>query len=149
MAQHTESAVVIEAPAEAVLDVIADLESYPTWVKGLQTVEVLTEDEGWADEARFLLDAGVIKDDYVLRYTWDVEEDSTGVVSWELVRAQNLTAMDGSYTLVAEPGGTRVTYRLAVDLRMPLPGMLRRKAERSIVETALTDLKAQVEGTTR
>lgn len=149
MAQHTESAVLIEGSADAVLDVIADLEAYPQWAKGLREVEVLTEDDGWADQARFVLDAGILKDDYVLRYTWDVEEDSTGVVSWQLVRAHTLTAMDGSYTLTAESGGTRVIYRLAVDVSVPLPGMMRRKAERSIVETALSELKTRVESLAR
>lgn len=150
MSEHTESVVFIDAPADAVLDAIADLEAYPSWVKGLTSVRVLTQDEGWADEAEFVLDAGPIKDTYVLQYTWDVDEDSTGVVSWSLVRGQVLSAMDGSYTLAAEPGaggeGTTVTYRLAVALKIPMPGMVRRKAETSIVTAALDDLKRLVEG---
>lgn len=147
MADHTESAVVIEASPDAVLDAIADLEAYPSWAKGLRSVRVLSEDEGWADEAEFVVDAGPLKDTYVLRYTWDVDEDSTGVVSWTLVRGQSLAAMDGSYTLSPAGGGTSVTYRLAVELKMPMPGMLRRRAEKSIVATALEDLRALVEGT--
>lgn len=146
MAQQTESELFIDAPAQEVLDVIADLEDYPSWVSGLTSVRVLSDDEGWADEAEFVLDAGVIKDTYVLSYTWDVEEDSTGVVSWGLVRGKALRAMDGSYTLVADQGGTAVTYRLSVDLAMPVPAMMRRKAEKSIVTTALQGLKSRVEG---
>ncbi len=146
MAQQTESELFIDAPAQEVLDVIADLEDYPSWVSGLKSVRVLSDDEGWVDEAEFVLDAGVIKDTYVLRYTWDVEEDSTGVVSWGLVRGKALSAMDGSYTLVTHEGGTVVTYRLSVDLAMPLPAMVRRKAEKSIVTTALQGLKSRVEG---
>lgn len=145
MADQTESSVYIDAPADQVLDVIADLEAYPQWARHLSSVTVLTQDDGWADEAEFVLDAGMLKDDYVLRYTWDVEADSTGVVSWELVRAHTLSAMDGSYTLAPEGPGTRVTYRLAVDLAIPVPGMMRRKAERAIVGAALEELKAQVE----
>ena len=150
MPEHTESSVFIDAPADAVLDAIADLEAYPSWVKGLASVRVLTQDEGWADEAEFVLDAGAIRDTYVLQYTWDVDEDSIGVVSWTLVRGQVLSAMDGSYTLVREVGpggeGTSVTYRLAVDLKIPMPGMVRRMAEKSIVTAALGDLKRLVEG---
>ncbi len=145
MADQTESSVYVDAPADQVLDVIADLEAYPQWTRQLTSVTVLSEDEGWADEAEFVLDAGVLKDDYVLRYTWDVDADSTGVVSWELVRAHTLSAMDGSYTLATEGAGTRLTYRLAVDLAIPMPGMLRRKAERAIVGSALEELKARVE----
>lgn len=145
MAELTESSILIDAPAEAVLDVVADLEAYPQWATGLRSVRVLSEDEGWADEAEFVLDAGMLKDEYVLRYTWDVAEDSSGVVSWTLVRGQVLSAMDGSYTLTPQGGRTEVSYRLAVEVAMRMPGMLRRKAERSIVTTALQDLKNRVE----
>lgn len=152
MADYTESVVFVDAPPDAVLDAIADLEAYPTWAKGLRSVRVLSDDEGWADEAEFVVDAGPLKDTYVLSYIWDVEEDSTGVVSWTLVRGQSLAAMDGSYTLAAPRSGTEsgtsVTYRLAVDLKVPMPGMLRRRAEKSIVATALDDLKSLVEGGT-
>ncbi len=146
MPDHTESSVIIEAAPDVVLDAIADLEAYPSWAKGLRSVRVLTEDEGWADEAEFVVDAGPLKDTYVLRYTWDVDEDSTGVVSWTLIRGQSLTAMDGSYTLIAAGAGTSVTYRLAVDLKLPLPSIMRRRAEATIVATALEDLRALVEG---
>ncbi len=145
MPEYTESATHIAAPVDMVLDIIADLEAYPTWADGLRSVRVLSDEDGWADEAEFVLDAGMLKDDYVLRYTWDVDEDSTGVVSWELVRAQSLSAMDGSYTLAADGSGTQVTYRLSVDVKIPMPGMLRRKAERAIVANALEGLKKRAE----
>ncbi len=75
-----------------------------------------------------------------------IVEDGTGVVSWSLVEASTLKAMNGSYTLEAMDGGTHVTYRLAVDLTIPMLGTLRRKAEKVIVESALRNLKAHVEG---
>lgn len=145
MAELTESSTVIDASADAILDVIADLEAYPQWTKGLRSVRTLSEDQGWPDEAEFVLDAGMLKDEYVLRYTWDVAADSSGVISWELVRATVLSAMDGSYTLIPRASRTEVTYRLAVQMAMPIPGMLRRKAERSIVTAALQGLKSRVE----
>lgn len=146
MADHTESTVLVDAPVEDVLDAIADLEAYPTWAKNLRSVTVLTEDDGgWADEVEFVIDAGSLQDTYALRYTWDVEEDSTGVVSWTLLRSKLLRSMDGSYTLSAESEGTRIVYRLAVDLAIPMPGLLRRRAEKAIVGTALDELKTHVE----
>jgi ribosome-associated toxin RatA of RatAB toxin-antitoxin module len=146
MADRTESSLVIDASPGEVLDVIADFEAYPEWAGEVKAVRVLAEEgDGWADQVEFTLDAGAIKDTYVLDYEWDVVEDGTGVISWALVSAQVLKAMDGSYTLAAQGAGTKVTYRLAVDVRIPMIGLLKRKAEKVIVDTALKELKKRVE----
>jgi ribosome-associated toxin RatA of RatAB toxin-antitoxin module len=147
MADRTRSSVEIAADPGAVLDVIADFERYPEWAGQVKESTVLTEDgDGWADQVEFTLDAGVIKDQYVLEYDWDVAEDGTGVVGWHLVRATLLKGLTGTYTLELAGAGTRVTYDLEVDLTMPMIGMLKRKAERHIISTALTELKKRVEG---
>ncbi len=147
MADRTESSIDIAAAPGSVLDVIADFEAYPQWAAEMKRATILSEDgDGWADEVEFQLDAGVIKDTYTLRYDWDVDEDGTGVVSWHLVQASMLKALDGSYALVAADGGTRVTYKLLVDVKVPMLGMLKRKAEKAIVDTALKELKKRVEG---
>ncbi len=146
MADRTESDITIASDAGSVLDVIADFEAYPQWAGEVKKATILTEDgDGWADEVEFELDAGAIKDTYVLKYTWDVDEDGTGLVSWTLVRAGLLKALDGSYTLVSAGASTKVTYKLVVDVRIPMLGMLKRKAEKTIVDTALKELKKRVE----
>lgn len=147
MADSTRSSIVVDAPAGDVLDIIADLEAYPEWITEFSAVEILTEDgDGWPDQARFSLDAGPIKDSYTLKYVWDVAEDGQGVASWNLVEATVLKAMDGSYTLASTPdGGTEVVYELTVDVRVPMLGMLKRKAEKVIVDSALRDLKKRAE----
>jgi hypothetical protein len=156
MADRTESSIVIAAGAGAVLDVIADFDRYPEWAGDVKKVAVISEDgDGWADQVEFTLSAGAIKDTYVLEYDWDVAENGTGVVSWTLVSAQLLKAMNGSYTLedttLADSGiegegpGTAVTYRLSVDVKIPMLGMLKRKAEKVIIDTALNELKKRVE----
>ena len=146
MADRTESRTVIAAEPGAVLDVIADFDSYPEWAGEVKKVAVISEDgDGWADQVEFTLASGAIKDTYVLEYDWDVAEDGTGVVSWTLVSAQVLKAMNGSYTLEADGTGTVVTYRLSVDVKIPMLGMLKRKAEKVIIDTALNELKKRVE----
>ncbi len=147
MADRTESSIVVDAEPGDVLDVIADFEAYPEWTGAVRETEVLEEDaDGWARQVRFVLDAGALRDTYSLAYTWDVDEDGTGTVSWQLVEATILKAMDGSYRLVANgAGGTEVTYTLSVEVRMPMLGMLRRKAEKTIIDTALNELKKRVE----
>ncbi len=148
MADRTQASIVIDADPGIVLDVIADFEAYPEWAAEVKRVAVLSEEgDGWADRVEYTLDAGVIKDTYTLDYEWDISDDGTGVVSWQLVRATVLRAMNGSYTIAQDrTGRSRVTYRLAVDLHIPMIGMLKRKAEEQIVSTALRELKIRAEG---
>ncbi len=146
MAARTESSTVIDASPARVLDVIADFERYPEWAAQVKQVRVLAEEgDGWADQVEFTLDAGAIKDTYVLDYDWEVGEDGTGVVSWMLVRATVLKALNGSYTLAAEGARTRLTYRLSVDVTIPMLGVLKRKAEKVVIETALSELRKRAE----
>ncbi|WP_353508822.1 SRPBCC family protein [Intrasporangium sp.] len=146
MAERTESSIVIDASPGEVLDIIADFEAYPEWASEVKYVAVLAEEgDGWADQVEFTLDAGAIKDTYVLDYEWDIDEDGTGVLTWSLVRATVLKAMNGSYALEELGASTRVTYQLMVDLKIPMIGMLKRKAEKVIVDTALKELKKRAE----
>lgn len=145
MADSTAQSIEIAAPPERVMAVIADFPEYPRWVAAAKEVEVVERGaDGKARQVRFVLDAGVIKDTYDLRYTWS----SDGLrVGWELVRAGIQKAQSGSYTLrPTAAGGTEVTYELTVDLTIPVIGMLKRKAEKVITDTALKELKKQVEG---
>jgi ribosome-associated toxin RatA of RatAB toxin-antitoxin module len=146
MAESTESSTAVDAPPAQVLAVIADLESYPEWVGGVKQVEVLAGKAGRPSRARFVVDNGPIKDTYVLDYTWKVTKAGTGTVSWSLVEASVITRLDGSYELTAAGDGTQVTYRLSVDVRIPMLGMLKRKAEKVIIDTALKGLRTRVEG---
>jgi ribosome-associated toxin RatA of RatAB toxin-antitoxin module len=147
MADRTESSIGIDAGPAEVLDVIADVESYPQWAAEVKEVTVLSEEgDGWVDQVQYTLDAGVLRDTYVLDYEWDVQEDGTGVVSWSLVTGTVLKEMTGSYTLESTGPGTTVTYRLTVDVKIPMLGMLKRKAEKVIIDTALKELKRRVEG---
>ena len=146
MADQTESSITIAAPVAEVMAVIADFEAYPDWNDEVKLVEVLTvyEDTEQPAEVRFVLDAGAIKDDYVLEYEWV----STTELHWHLVKGDMLKAMDGVYRLAAAGGGaqTEVSYRLAVDVKIPMIGMIKRKAEKVIIDRALKGLKVRVEG---
>lgn len=149
MADRTQSNIVVDVPPEQVLAVIADFEAYPEWTGAVKRAEVLSTGAAQrAKQVRFVLDAGAIKDTYVLDYTWNFARTGTGSVSWTLVEAEQvLKALDGSYLLEGdEAGPTTVTYQLAVDVRVPMLGMLKRKAEKSIISTALAELKKRAEG---
>lgn len=144
MADQTESSIVINASPAAVMAVIADLPAYPEWSDGIKEVIVLTafEDDNRPADARFRLDSGVIKDVYELEYDWDGDRR----VTWTLTKGDMLTAMDGVYELADNGDGTTtVQYRLSVDVKIPMIGMIKRKAEKVIVDTALKGLKKRVE----
>lgn len=142
MADQTRASIEIDAPPSEVMAVIADLEAYPAWVDSMAATEVLsTGADGRPDQVRMSLRHPMISDTYTLAYDWAETEDQ---VSWRLVQAQKLTAMDGSYTLRPRGSGTEVTYSLSVDLNLPMLGLLRRKAEKTIVDGALKGLRRRV-----
>ena len=144
MADRTESSIVIASTPDVIMDVIADLEVYPEWSVGVKEVVVLTEyEDGRPAEARFRLESGPIKDTYELEYEWH----GVRSVSWTLTQGQVLKGMDGTYALHDNGDGTtRVDYLLAVELSIPMIGIIKRKAEKVIVDTALKGLKKRVEG---
>ncbi len=144
MADQTQSSIVIDASPAAIMAVIADLKSYPDWSDGINEVTVLAvyEEDNRPADARFNLASGAIKDIYELEYDWDGDHK----VSWTLTKGDMLTAMDGVYELTDNGNGTTtVDYRLSVDVKIPMIGMIKRKAEKVIVDTALKGLKKRVE----
>ncbi|GAA3481800.1 SRPBCC family protein [Streptomyces sp. NPDC005151] len=148
MAEHTSSTITIEAAPADVMGVIADFDRYPEWTGEVKEAEVLAKDEqGRAEKVRLVLDAGAIKDDHTLAYTWTGDHE----VSWTLVKSQMLRAIDGSYALAPLGDGSRteVTYRLTVDVKIPMLGMIKRKAEKVIIDRALAGLKKRVESVPR
>ena len=143
MADQTTSSIVIDADPASVMAVIADFAAYPKWVQGVKVADVVAEDStGQVEQVYFELDASPIKDQYTLGYDWDGDT----AVRWRLVEGKMLKTMDGAYELEGRgDNGTEVTYRLAVDISIPMIGMLKRKAEKVIIDNALKGLKKRVE----
>ena len=143
MSEQTSSSIVIDADPAAIMAVIADFPSYPAWAKGVRVAEVRsTFPDGRAERVYFELDVSPIKDEYTLDYQWHGDQE----VTWTLTDGKMLKALDGAYSLAdAGDGGTEVTYRLYLDLAIPLIGMLKRKGEKILIETALKGLKSRVE----
>ena len=143
MADNTSQTIYIHADPGTVMDVIADIASYPQWVSEYKEAEVLEADaEGYPKTARLVLDAAVLKDTMVLSYDWPPDRKS---VRWSLVSSSLLRSLFGAYHLSPKGSGTDVTYELSVDLMIPMIGLLKRKAERRLTDSALKDLKKRVE----
>lgn len=143
MAQQTGSSIDVDASHHDVMTVISDFESYPDWANVKRTEVQERDDAGRPSRVRFVIDAGPIKDDYVLAFTWTGDDR----VDWTLAQAGSMVKrMDGAYVLTDSGGRTKVTYELTVDAKIPMFNMLKGKAERLIVDTALKGLKKRVEG---
>jgi ribosome-associated toxin RatA of RatAB toxin-antitoxin module len=141
VADQTSASIDIAAQPDDVMAVIADFEHYPDWVDSMKSAEVLSSVAGKAKTVRMVLDHTLVKDNYVLAYEWKPQ-----AVGWKLIKGNLLRTMDGSYQLKANGAKTTVTYTLAVDINMPMIGMFKRKAEKTIIDSALKGLKKRVEG---
>jgi ribosome-associated toxin RatA of RatAB toxin-antitoxin module len=134
--------IVVQADADAIMDVIADFEAYPRWQEEVKSAEVLeSDDDGWATLVRFTVDAKIIRTSYTLAYTY-----TDTVMSWDLVEGEQVRKLQGAYTLDEQgDGSTLVTYELEVEPTITLPGLLKRKAAKRIVDGALKGMKRRVE----
>ena len=145
MADTSTQSIAIAAAPDAIIAVICDFARYPEWVSAAKHVEVLEEyEDGYASQVSFVLDAGVVADEYTLAYEY---ADDLSRIEWHLVAPSKMQRDQvGSYDIVDNGDATStVTYTLSVELAIGMLGMFKRKAERVIMETALTELKKRVE----
>lgn len=143
MADRTNGEITIDADAAKIMDVIADLPAYPEWSDGVASVDILEMTaDGRPDRAEFHFASGPINDTYVLKYSWH----GITSVDWKLESGDVIEAQEGTYTLTDNgDGSVKVTYDLMVELSVPMIGMIRQKAEKLIIKSALQGLKARVD----
>jgi uncharacterized membrane protein len=134
----------VDAPADRCFDVAIDFESYPEWLRDVKEAKVLEYDEerrGHRVEYRAAALGKSVR--YVLEYDYS---EAPEAFSWRFVEGDMLRRLDGTYRFEAEsPESTRVHYDLSVELAMPLPGLVKRRAAGLIMGSALKELKKQVE----
>jgi ribosome-associated toxin RatA of RatAB toxin-antitoxin module len=140
MATSDSREVTIEATPEEILDVIADVESTPTWSPQYQSAEVMEAyDNGRPRRVKMKIKTAGISDEQVVDYTW-----ADDIVSWTLVSAGQLKAQDASYTLTPDGDKTKVKFDITIDLSIPLPGFVLKRAMKGAMETATDGLRKQV-----
>ncbi|MFO7779088.1 MAG: SRPBCC family protein [Nitriliruptoraceae bacterium] len=142
MGQKVNDTTRIGAHPDVVWNVITELSTYPQWAGGVRDTEVLEENEdGSPHRARFTVDAKVAEINYVIEYRY-VDYD----ITWHLLEGDTISQLDGEYRLYeTEEGGTEVYYALEVDVDLPLPGFMKKRAARTILEQGLSGLKDQAE----
>ncbi len=150
MADTVSESVKINASPAEVMAVIANLEDYPSWGDGFTGVEIIsTHDDGAAKDVAFSIATPVGKDTYEISYIWTGNDG----VSWALnsdeagkPKSSMMKKLRGSYTLEPDGAGTKVTYELEIDPKIPMMGFMKKKAAATIVDQALNGLKKRVEG---
>jgi uncharacterized membrane protein len=147
MAEQAREHITIDAPVQRCFEVLTDFEAYPEWAGDLKEARVLERDEqGRALVVEFRAAAMGRSTTYRLRYDY---RDAPRRLGWQLDEGDIQRELDGAYTLepsADDPQATEVGYELSVDLIMPIPGFVKRRAEARILKTALDELKARVEG---
>ena len=144
MSDSSTSTISIDATFEAVTEALFALEKYPQWSTSIRAVEILNSDDlGRITKVKMTIDAGMMKDKVILDYDWSGSPER---LSFSLDDADLLTGMDGAYIIKSiDEDTTQVTYELTVSLSMPIPAIMRQKAEKSTIDQALSQLKISLE----
>lgn len=145
MAEFSKATVTIEAPIKAVQEALFALDKYPDWSSQIKSAEAIArDDQGRITKVKMSIDAGMMKDRPTLDYDWS---GAPSKLSFSLDEADLLTGMDGMYSIKSiDDETTEVTYELEVSLSMPIPAMMRQKAEKATIDAALSQLKTHLEG---
>ena len=143
MAEFSSNSISIEAPVDEVAALLADLENFPTWSSAIKSVEVHDRDSsGRPTSATIKIEAGVLKDRAKLSYDYS---NFPKEISFSLEEADLMTEMTGSYEISGDGDETVVTYKLHVEVSMPVPEIMRKKAEMATIDAALSQLKKKLE----
>lgn len=143
MAEQTQGTISIEAPPPAVMAVLSDYESYPEWATGMRKAEIQEkDDQGRGARVRFEVSMVGLSGWYILEYDYTPDD---GGLSWSFVEGSPLKDLSGIYELKPDGSGTHVTYRASVDPGVPMIGFMKRKVEKTVIDTALKGLKKRVE----
>jgi uncharacterized membrane protein len=141
--------IVIDASIEDIMGVLLDFESYPDWMSGVISIEVLKRDKKKrGTHIRYVVDAVVIKPGYVLSYKYDDKNDriEIGYVEGDLEDCN-------SYYEFEEQGAgkTKATYHYDVSysipraLLNPVTRRMLKSVDKKVMTSALKDLKKRVE----
>ncbi len=142
MAVTGSKSIEIDAPPAAILDVIADIDRMPSWSPIHKSVEVIDRyDDGKPKQVRMTVSLMGISDDHVVEYKW-----SGNTVSWELVESSQQKSQQAEYRLTETENGTHVEFDITIDLKIPVPGMLVKRGQKKVLETATKGLRDQIVG---
>ncbi|MFZ8967863.1 MAG: SRPBCC family protein [Ilumatobacteraceae bacterium] len=131
MTDSASETITIAAPAARVWEIIADIERYPEWVDDVTEARVVERDaDGRPVDVEFRASALGRSTHYTLRYDY---ADAPNALRWTMLSGDIQRSIDGAYILNGAGDSTEVRYDLAIELVVPLPGFVKRRAERRIL----------------
>jgi len=139
-AEHTTE---IAAPIETCFEAIIDYETFPDWQRAVVDTEILDHDEkGRGKRVHLVVDAKIRKVNYTLDYRYDEPER----IEWDFVEGDGINDADGYY-LFEKLGDdrTKATYRFGLEVGIPLPGPVARRAHKQTLKASVEDLKKEAE----
>ena len=143
MSETASQTISITAAPERVWAIATEFERYPEWAKDVKDVIVRGRDaEGRPTEVEYRASALGRSTHYTLSYDYS---NAPAVLTWHMLRGDIMRTIDGAYNFsTTAEGGTDVRYDLAIDLVVPLPGFVKRRAEVRILNT-VKELKTRAE----
>lgn len=143
MAESASQTTTIAAAPDRVWAIATDFERYPEWAKDIKNVVIRNrDDEGRPIEVEFRASALGRSTHYTLGYDYS---QAPAVLRWQMLRGDIMRTIDGAYNFTpAADGGTEVRYDLLIELVVPLPGFVKRRAEVRILNT-VRELKVRAE----
>jgi hypothetical protein len=146
VAEEAHERIHVDASPERCFELATDYEGYPSWAKDVKSASILERDDqdrGKKVEYRAAALGRSVR--YILEYDYS---EAPAAFSWKFVEGDMLRRLDGRYGFEADGDGTKVTYDLVVDVSIPMPGLIKRRAAGLIMGTALKELKKAVEKAT-
>ena len=144
MAEQATERMTVSATPERCFEVSADIAAYPEWAADIKDVTIdERDDQGRPVLVTFRAAAFGRSTSYTLAYDYS---QAPGVLSWVQTQGDITSKLDGQYIFTpAAGGGTDVTYHLEVEMKVPLPGFIKMRAQSRIMSIALRELRARVE----
>ena len=143
MAETASDTITIAAAPDTVWAIATDIERYPEWARDVKDVVVTARDsDGRPTQVEFRTSALGRSTHYTLQYDYS---HAPQILAWTMVKGDIQRSIEGAYRF--EPtndGSTLVQYDLAIELVVPLPGFVKRRAERRILN-AIKEMKAYAE----
>jgi len=146
VAEQATERMTVSATPERCFEVSADIGAYPQWAADIKDVIIEErDDQDRPTLVTFRAAAFGRSTNYTLAYDYS---RAPGVLSWVQTQGDITSKLDGEYVFTAAAdGGTDVAYHLEVEMKVPLPGFIKMRAQSRIMSIALRELRARVEST--
>jgi ribosome-associated toxin RatA of RatAB toxin-antitoxin module len=139
--------IVVNTDLDTIMEALLDFESYPTWMSGVEEIDVLKRDKKKRGiHVGYVIDAIMIKPKYTLSYAYKDNRIDIGYVEGDLEDCNSwyrFETLDDDRTEVTYH--YEVSYSIPKALRNPMTRRLLKTVDKRVMNSALKDLKKRAE----